>query len=56
MGCFEVKSEKAARFLDLVTTNYVGKLRDSEEQYSYALAPNGHVLDDLLVYQRRADR
>ena len=56
MGCFEVKGEGAARFLDLVTTNYVGKLRDGEGQYSYALAPDGHVLDDLLVYRRRADR
>ena len=55
MGCFEVKGEGAARFLDLVTTNYVGKLRDGEGQYSYALAPDGHVLDDLLVYRRRAD-
>jgi glycine cleavage system T protein len=56
MGCYEVKGEGAGRFLDLVTTNYVGKLRDGEGQYSYALAPDGHVLDDLIVYRRAADR
>ncbi len=56
MGVFEVRGEGAGRFLDLVTTNYVGKLRDGEGQYSYTLAPSGHVLDDLLVYRRAADR
>jgi glycine cleavage system T protein len=56
MGVLEVRGEGAGRFLDLVTTNYVGKLRDLEGQYSYTLAANGHVLDDLLIYRRAADR
>jgi glycine hydroxymethyltransferase len=56
MGCSKSAGEGAGRFLDLVTTNYVGKLRDGEGQYSYTLAPDGQVLDDLLVYRRRADR
>jgi glycine cleavage system T protein len=56
MGCLEVRGEGAGRFLDLVTTNYVGKLRDGEGQYSYALAPDGSVIDDLLAYRREAGR
>jgi len=56
MGCYEVRGGGAGRFLDLVTTNYVGKLRDGEGQYSYTLAPDGHVLDDLIVYRRTAER
>ncbi len=56
MGCYEVRGAGAGRFLDLVTTNYVGKLKDGEGQYSYTLAPDGHVLDDLIVYRRTAER
>ncbi|MSR46421.1 MAG: serine hydroxymethyltransferase [Planctomycetes bacterium] len=56
MGCYEVRGRGAGRFLDLVTTNYVGKLRDGDGQYSYTLAPDGHVLDDLIVYRRDAVR
>ena len=56
MGVYEVRGAGAGRFLDLVTTNYVDKLRDGEGQYSYTLAPDGHVLDDLIVYRRTAER
>lgn len=56
MGCYEVRGAGAGRFLDLVTTNYVGKLKDGDGQYSYTLAPDGHVLDDLIVYRRNAER
>jgi len=54
MGVLEVRGEGAARFLDLMTTNYVLRLRDGEGQYSYTLAPDGRVLDDLLIYRRAA--
>lgn len=56
MGCYEVRGRGAGRFLDLVTTNYVGKLKDGDGHYSYTLAPDGHVLDDLIVYRRTAER
>ncbi len=56
MGCYEVRGRGAGRFLDLVTTNYVGKLKDGDGHYSYTLAPDGHVLDDLIVYRRGAER
>jgi glycine hydroxymethyltransferase len=35
----------------LVTTNDVSHLRPGESQYAYLLAPDGRVVDDLLVYR-----
>lgn len=56
MGVLEITGAEATDFLDLVTTNYVGWLRNGECQYSYILNPDGHVIDDLLVYRRARDR
>ncbi len=56
MGVMEVRGKDAARFLDLVTTNYVTRLRDNDGQYTYTLGTDGQVMDDLLVYRRSADR
>lgn len=56
MGVLEVTGDGATDFLDLVTTNYVGWLRNGECEYSYILDPDGHVIDDLLVYRRARDR
>jgi glycine hydroxymethyltransferase len=50
MGVFEISGPHAAYFLNLVTTNDVSHLRPGESQYAYLLAPDGRVLDDLLVY------
>ncbi len=56
MGVLEVRGEQAARFLDLVTTNYVRSLRPGQTQYSYILDPNGSTIDDILVYCLAPDR
>jgi glycine cleavage system T protein len=50
MGVFEASGPWACRFLDLVTTNYVPRLRPGESQYAYLLAPDGSVIDDVMVY------
>lgn len=50
MGIVDVAGPHAAYFLNLVTTNAVKALRPGESQYSYLLAPSGHVIDDLMVY------
>jgi glycine hydroxymethyltransferase len=50
MGVFEVTGPHAAYFLNLVTTNEVKLLRPGQSQYSYLLAPDGTVIDDLMVY------
>ncbi|HEM61805.1 MAG TPA: glycine cleavage system aminomethyltransferase GcvT, partial [Chloroflexi bacterium] len=55
MGVLEMSGEHAASFLDLVTTNYVRWLEDGQSHYSYLLDPDGHVLDDIMVYRRAAD-
>jgi len=56
MGVLEVSGEHATSFLDLVTTNYVRWIKDGQTQYTYLLDPDGHVIDDLIIYRRRADR
>jgi glycine cleavage system T protein len=56
MGVLEVSGEHAASFLDLVSTNYVRWLEDGQSHYSYLLDPDGHVLDDIMVYRRGVDR
>ncbi len=51
MGVLEVSGPHAAYFLNLVTTNDVNTLRPGESQYAYLLAPNGQVIDDLMIYR-----
>jgi glycine cleavage system T protein len=55
MGALEVSGEYATHFLDAVTTNYVRWLEDGHSQYTYLPTPEGKVIDDLIVYRRRAD-
>jgi glycine cleavage system T protein len=56
MGVLEVSGKHAASFLDLVSTNYVRWLEDGQSHYSYLLDPDGHVIDDIMVYRRSVDR
>jgi len=55
MGIVEITGEHATAFLDAVTTNFVWSLQDGQSQYTYLLDPDGHVLDDLILYRRTAD-
>jgi glycine hydroxymethyltransferase len=55
MGVLGVTGPNATSFLDAVTTNYVRWLEDSQSQYSYLLDPDGNVIDDIMVYRRRAE-
>jgi len=66
MGVFDVKGAHAAYFLNLVTANDVTALRPvdfgpgeaepGESQYSFLLAPDGSVIDDLMIYRLSAAR
>ncbi|MGD1997259.1 MAG: serine hydroxymethyltransferase, partial [Anaerolineae bacterium] len=56
MGIFEVSGPFAAAFLDVVTTNDVNRLRPGQSHYSLMLNPEGHVVDDLLLYMRAPGR
>lgn len=55
MGVLGFRGEHAARFLDLITANYVHWLEDGQAQYSFLFDASGHVLDDILVYRLRHD-
>ncbi|MFH2008132.1 MAG: serine hydroxymethyltransferase [bacterium] len=56
MGVLAVRGRHAERFLDLVTTNYVPWLRPGQCHYSYLLAPDGRVIDDIIIYREAEDR
>ncbi|MBC7093202.1 serine hydroxymethyltransferase [Candidatus Bipolaricaulota bacterium] len=56
MGVFEVAGRYAESFLNVVTTNYAGWLHPGQSQYGFLLAPDGEVIDDLLVYRTGKDR
>ncbi|MDI6787884.1 MAG: serine hydroxymethyltransferase, partial [Planctomycetota bacterium] len=51
MGKLQISGPYATRFLDLVTTNYVPKLKVGQSHYSYILSPDGEVMDDILLYR-----
>ena len=56
MGVLEISGEGATRFLNLITTNYVPRLRIGQCHYSYILAPDGVPMDDVMVYRRERER
>ncbi len=56
MGVIELTGEGSSRFLDLVSTNYATKMRPGQSQYSYLIAPDGKVIDDIMIYCRALDR
>ncbi|MCX7680620.1 MAG: glycine cleavage system aminomethyltransferase GcvT [Anaerolineae bacterium] len=55
MGVFEVAGPHATVFLDTVCSNYVAWLEDGQSLYGYLLDPDGNVIDDVMIYRRRAD-
>jgi len=55
MGVFEVEGPHATTFLDTVCSNYAAWLEDGQSCYGYLLDPDGEVIDDLMIYRRRAD-
>lgn len=55
MGVLGVSGPNASSFLDTVSTNYTRWLEDGQSHYAYLLDPDGDVIDDIMIYQRRAD-
>ncbi len=55
MGVLEVSGPHATAFLDTVISNYAAWLEDGQSCYAYLLDPDGAVIDDVMVYRRRAD-
>lgn len=56
MGEILVEGEKAAAFLDHLITNQASALAVGQVQYSPMCAPDGGIVDDLLVYRLGEDR
>lgn len=55
MGEVLISGPEAMRFVNHIFTNDVTNLADGAILYGMMLYPNGGVVDDLLVYRRKAD-
>ncbi|NTU57483.1 MAG: glycine cleavage system aminomethyltransferase GcvT [Chlorobiaceae bacterium] len=55
MGNFYVRGQRAAEFLQYLTTNDIDKVREGQAQYNLMLYPDGGVVDDLIIYKVSAD-
>jgi glycine hydroxymethyltransferase len=56
MGVFDFRGVNARIFLDLVTTNDLGRLEVGQSQYSYLLSPHAQVIDDVMIYRLEGER
>ena len=56
MGLFEFSGENVHLFLNNVTTNDVSLIKVGGSQYSFLLAPDGSVVDDIWVYRLDQER
>jgi len=56
MGVLEVSGPEAQGFLDFVTANDVKGLGQGKARYSFFLAADGEVLDDIIIYRRGAEK
>ena len=56
MGVFQVEGPHATDFLNSMTSNYAGWLKDGQSQYAYLFGPDGTIIDDIMVYRRSAER
>ena len=56
MGVLEVSGEHAASFLDVVASNYARWIDPGQSAYTYLLDPDGHVIDDFIMYRRAWDQ
>jgi aminomethyltransferase len=56
MGEIEVTGEEAAELLDHALVGDVGALKVNKAKYTMICAPDGGILDDLIVYRLSEDR
>lgn len=55
MGNFYVRGANALSFLQYLTTNDLGRVKDGQAQYTLMLYPDGGIVDDLIIYRISAD-
>ena len=56
MGLFEFRGENVHLFLHTIATNDISLIDVGESQYSFLLAPDGSVVDDIWVYRLERER
>ena len=56
MGLFEFRGENVHLFLHTIATNDITLVGVGNSQYSYLLAPDGSVIDDIWVYRLEQER
>jgi glycine hydroxymethyltransferase len=56
MGLFEFYGENVHLFLHTIATNDVSLIEVGDSQYSFLLAPDGGVIDDVWIYRLEQDR
>ncbi|WP_353094163.1 glycine cleavage system aminomethyltransferase GcvT [Tissierella praeacuta] len=55
MGEITIKGKEALAFVDYLMTNDISKVVDNQIVYTFMCAPDGGVVDDLLVYRLAHD-
>ena len=55
MGQILISGSSSERFLQMVTTNNVSKLKKGQAQYSAICNEEGGIIDDIIVYNRESD-
>jgi len=55
MGQIFISGSYSEKFLQMVTTNDVSKLKKGQAQYSAICNKEGGIIDDIIVYKRESD-
>ena len=55
MGQILISGNSSKKFVQMVTTNDVSKLKKGQAQYSAICNEEGGIIDDILVYKRESD-
>ncbi len=56
MGLFEFAGETAYLFINTIATNDITAVEVGDSHYSFLLAPDGQVVDDVWIYRLERDR
>ena len=55
MGQIIISGSSSEKFLQMLTTNDVSKLKKGQAQYSAICNEEGGIIDDIIVYKRESD-
>jgi len=55
MGQILISGSSSEKFIQMVTTNDVSKLKKGQAQYSLICNEEGGIIDDIIIYKRESD-